>query len=514
VHGEAPTQRPGGATALPSDGGDRTERGQGGECLAPGSVLFGEYEILERVGQGGMGAADRARHRALGSLRAIKVMRDALRGDPLLLEFFLREAHALLALQHDAVVRCHDLLRDERGALYLVMEFAEGCTLAQRLSSGPLAAAEVWALGRRLLGALAAVHAREVIHRDLSPDNIVLRDGDPQRAVLIDFGLAKFERAEQGSLFEGFKGKRGYAAPEQFGLFGSAAERRSDLYSLGVVLAEAACCRPLLPQHTLADAIEARRRAPALPRAIPRALRRALAPLLRPDPRQRPADALRALEHWERAAALPRRRRGWLAAAAAACALAVAGARGDWADWRAAAWRWTRPEAPSTAGAAKPASDFAAVRERLLGARPAQPGARAALRVVPNPVSEGEPYRLRIEADCACRALLFAVESGGQRVELLYPNGSDADRPLAPGQPLQLPAGPYELLAEGAPARDELVLIAVAQDLRFPAQPLAELELWEMSPARPERIRELAALLERLQALPWGGARATLQIVR
>jgi serine/threonine-protein kinase len=311
------TERP----ALDGPGFERAE-----DELEPGSVLFGEYEVLGLIGRGGMGAVYRARHRRLGGQRAIKVMSAELSANPVALELFQREASALLEVQHDAVVRCHDLLSDASGRVYLIMELVVGSTLTRRLAkNGPLSRTQVRVLARRVLLGLAAAHARGVVHRDLAPDNIVLLEDRVELAKIIDFGIAKLTTSEERTVIEGFKGKLAYASPEQLGLFGGRVDARSDLYSLGLVLAEAATGRRLGLGSTLVDAFDSRRDLPQLPRGTGE-LREPLLALLAPDPDARPESAQAALALFEEGFArhLPELRRGAWVAGALACAVSSA----------------------------------------------------------------------------------------------------------------------------------------------------------------------------------------------
>lgn len=273
---QAPAPR---AAPAPRDG----DRG-----LQPGTVLFGEYEIVNVLGVGGMGEVYRARHRRLDEHRAIKVMHAELSKRKGASEFFYREAKALLAVRHPAVVHCHDLLSDDAGRVYLIMEMIEGIPLSRKLSQGPLSPDDVAMLGARVAHGLAAAHRKGVIHRDLSPDNIVLPNGRVQDAKIIDFGIAKLLEQGEGTIVDGFKGKLSYASPEQLGFFGGKLDGRSDLYSLGLVLAAAALGRPMAMGTTVMEAVDARRDFRALPDAIPVGLRSAIQPLLALDPKDRP----------------------------------------------------------------------------------------------------------------------------------------------------------------------------------------------------------------------------------
>lgn len=208
-----------------------------------------KYEVLEKLAEGGMGAIYRARHLLLDEVRVIKTVRPQYRDDPELRERFLREARVATHLHHPHIARIHDLSVGEDGTACIVMEFVHGINLADRLQQGPrLEQREVLELADQTLDALGYLHQRKIVHRDISPDNIMLaRDADGQTQVkLIDLGIAKpLEGAGFQTKTAMFIGKVRYASPEQLG-GGQAAgtsdpvaiDGRSDLYSLGVVLYE------------------------------------------------------------------------------------------------------------------------------------------------------------------------------------------------------------------------------------------------------------------------------------
>lgn len=256
--------------------------------LAPGTILFGEYEIVNVLGVGGMGEVYRANHRRLEEHRAIKVMHAELSRKKGASEFFYREAKALLAVRHPAVVHCHDLLSDDQGRVYLIMEMIEGIPLSAKMNDGPLSPDDVAILGARVSHGLAAAHRKGVIHRDVSPDNIVLPNGRVQEAKIIDFGIAKLLEEGEGTIVDGFKGKLSYASPEQLGFHGGRIDGRSDFYSLGLVLVAAALGRPMPMGATVVEAVDARRNFKKLPDAIPMGLASAIRPLLELDPGDRP----------------------------------------------------------------------------------------------------------------------------------------------------------------------------------------------------------------------------------
>ena len=252
--------------------------------LQPGMVLNGAHRIDRRLARGGMGEIYRGTNINTGDGIAIKVIRDDLVDDPQFRTLFLREATALRKARHAAIVAYEGVHTYGNGRLYLVMDFVEGPSLAQFAARRPLTATELRALRRRLAEGLQAVHEQGVVHRDLSPDNIILRDGKLEHAVIIDFGIAGATTSIVG---DAFAGKLAYAAPEQLGMFTGLIDHRADIYSLGLVLVAAAIGRPLDMGETRTGAITRRRIVPDLS-AVPAVLRTELARLLEPDPARRP----------------------------------------------------------------------------------------------------------------------------------------------------------------------------------------------------------------------------------
>jgi tRNA A-37 threonylcarbamoyl transferase component Bud32 len=402
--------------------------------VEPGSILFGEYEIVEVLGAGGMGEVYRARHRRLGEFRAIKMMHADLATRQGANEFFLREAKALLAVRHPAVVHCHDLLSDERGRVYLVMEMIEGISLSDRLVEGPLPADEVVMLGARLAAGLEAAHARGVVHRDLSPDNVVLPGGRVEQAKLIDFGIAKILEEGQGTIIDGFKGKLGFASPEQLGFFGGRIDGRSDFYSLGLVLIAAVLGRPMGMGTTVVEAVDARRAFQRVPDEIPVGLRSTIEPLLALDPDDRPRNVeplFVAPAHAQRefgpvrsgpAKALKRGPSGIggirVAIAAAAIALGVGGY-----------WVSTRDEAPgsigpSVAGSAAAVDTPTPVAAVAPIAKPVAPTAPVAGSAGSAPVEQ--KHRLSALENLRIVGLLRGAETALAENRLQSPKGDNA----------------------------------------------------------------------------------------
>jgi len=256
--------------------------------IAPGSLLGHTYRIEALLARGGMGEVYRARHSELNTLHAIKIILPELANNPRIVDLFRREASVLRTVRNDAVVAYDGVFRDENGRLYLVMEFVEGASLSKVYKQRPLESEEVRRLLDRAADGLAAAHEKGVIHRDISPDNIILPGRDLSQAKIIDFGISKMADPEAKTIVgDDFAGKYSYVSPEQLGMFGGEVDARSDIYSLGLVLAAAAIGEPLDMGMSPISVIEARRGVPDLSR-VPADLRAELAAMLQPDPAKRP----------------------------------------------------------------------------------------------------------------------------------------------------------------------------------------------------------------------------------
>ncbi|NWG15607.1 MAG: protein kinase [Chloroflexi bacterium] len=199
---------------------------------------IGKYDIIERLGRGGMAEVFRAYHASLDRYVAIKVLHAFLADDPEFKGRFEREAQNVAKLKHPNIVQVYDFDFDPPSeSYYMVMELVEGPTLKDRLQSlsdqgNQMTLAESLRIIREAAGALAYAHSRSMIHRDVKPANLML-DHD-NRVVLTDFGIAKIVTGAQFTASGGMVGTPAYMAPEQ-GL-GEAGDERSDLYSLGIIL--------------------------------------------------------------------------------------------------------------------------------------------------------------------------------------------------------------------------------------------------------------------------------------
>ncbi len=192
------------------------------------------YRLLERIGEGGTAEVYRAEHPERGAC-AFKVLRERLRGDPIVVKRFLREAGYGSRVVHPGVVRTYDFGESD-GLYYLALEWATGESLANFLHrDGPLAPADAVALVRQLADALAAAHAAGIIHRDLKPENIMY-DPRARTVMLLDFGIARdAEQPPEERLTKTgfFVGTLQYVAPEA--LSGELVDGRADIYSLAKI---------------------------------------------------------------------------------------------------------------------------------------------------------------------------------------------------------------------------------------------------------------------------------------
>ncbi|MGB8472680.1 MAG: protein kinase [Candidatus Acidiferrum sp.] len=229
---------------------------------------IGHYELLKRIGAGGMGEVYLATDITAGRKAALKLLPTRFTGDAERLKRFAREAHAVVGLNHPNILTIYEIGED-RSTHYIASELIDGETLRQRLERGPMEAEEAVDVAIQVAGALVAAHDAGIIHRDIKPENIMLRpDGYVK---VLDFGIAKLAepegpatmteeevvesgRAEArpsetrlGSIF----GTARYMSPEQ--VLGEAVDKRTDLWSLGVVFYEMVAGRAPFSGETAAE---------------------------------------------------------------------------------------------------------------------------------------------------------------------------------------------------------------------------------------------------------------------
>lgn len=199
------------------------------------------YEIIEVVGQGGMGVVLRAFDTKLSRVVAVKVMAPALAVHAVSVRRFLREATTAAAVHHEHVVTIH-AVDDSHSPPYLVMEFIEGQTLQQKIErTGSLPLTQILRIGSQAAAGLAAAHKLGLIHRDVKPANILLENG-VERVKITDFGLARAADDAQMTQTGIIAGTPQYMSPEQ--ARGEPVDARSDLFSLGSVLYAMCSGRP------------------------------------------------------------------------------------------------------------------------------------------------------------------------------------------------------------------------------------------------------------------------------
>jgi Tol biopolymer transport system component len=283
----------------------------GAMAMVPG-VRLGPYEILGRLGAGGMGEVYRARDIRLGREVALKVIRGVAAASPDLLRRFEQEARAAGALNHPNILAIYDTGSFEN-VPYIVFELLEGETLDRRLQREPLTVPQAVALARQLARGLAAAHDRGIVHRDLKPANVfVTRDREVK---ILDFGLAKVTPADSGvsapppsvlATGDGVVlGTAGYMAPEQ--VRGQTVDHRADIFSFGAILYEMLAGRPAFNAATTADRMAAvlREEPPALRGAASERLWRLIRRCLEKSPEDRIQSTHDLMFHLEALSELP-----------------------------------------------------------------------------------------------------------------------------------------------------------------------------------------------------------------
>ena len=203
----------------------------------PSGTRIGTYEVLELLGRGGMAEVYKGRHPRLERTVAIKILSTGLAAETDFRQRFEREAQAVAALRHPNIVQVFDF-GDVEGTYYMVMEFIDGIDLACHLrESGRIELEQMRPLLRDLADALDYAHTEGVVHRDVKPSNVMLRDEKRgSRAILTDFGIAKIRASDTGATKTGMvMGTLDYMAPEQI-QGARKVDGRADVYALGVMV--------------------------------------------------------------------------------------------------------------------------------------------------------------------------------------------------------------------------------------------------------------------------------------
>lgn len=203
-----------------------------------GTRLADRYELVAEVARGAMGDVYEALDHQRGVKVAVKVLRAEYLADDSMRRRFRREGAVLKALDHPAIVRLLELEVDADGMVYLVTDYVEGSTLAERIAEGPLCLEEADRLTIALSDGLAAAHGHGVLHGDLKPGNVVWPAAGAELPRLIDFGASKILGLDRLTATGEISGTPAYMAPEVItGRTG--VDRRIDVYGLGVLLYEA-----------------------------------------------------------------------------------------------------------------------------------------------------------------------------------------------------------------------------------------------------------------------------------
>ncbi|MFD1343708.1 serine/threonine-protein kinase [Litorisediminicola beolgyonensis] len=262
------------------------------DIFRPGQVLNNTYEIIGLLGRGGTGEVYLARNQIVERDLAIKALNARFSGNADYVELMKREEQ-MRNIIHDAVVRYSECSRTDEGHVFLVMDYIEGPSLNDIMFDRRVEDRALMIIAHRVLEGLVATHAQGIVHRDLSPDNIILRGGKPERATIIDFGIAK-DTATGARTIVGndFAGKYEYAAPEQLD---GHADYRTDLYALGASLL--AAVRQEIPVVGSSPGEVVRfKREPLDTSHINAPLKDLIDWLTDPDPAKRPQSASEALD--------------------------------------------------------------------------------------------------------------------------------------------------------------------------------------------------------------------------
>ncbi len=223
----------------------------------------GSYRVESKLGEGGMGVVYIAEHPLLRKKAVVKFLHAELSSDGETVERFFNEARSATMIRHPGIVDVFDFGHHASGCAFILMEFLDGESLADRVHDGPLDATTAVLIGRQIASAVGAAHDKGIIHRDLKPDNVFLvTDNEAaggMRVKVLDFGIAKLAGESSGSVKTqtgAVMGTPSYMAPEQCRSAGEV-DRRADVYSLGCILFELMCGRPPFRTSSLGQLIAA-----------------------------------------------------------------------------------------------------------------------------------------------------------------------------------------------------------------------------------------------------------------
>ena len=287
---------------------ERPSMRPGGPELLIGMTLSGRYLIERLIGEGGMGAVYQAEHTHMRKRLAVKVLHPEMSRLPEVVARFEREAMAAAHIDHPNIAAATDFGKLDDGSFFLVLEYVEGRSLREVIAEGPLELGRAIHVARQIASALGRAHALGIVHRDLKPENVMLvtRDGDPDFAKVLDFGIAKVpigaivgDSTQSGPALTQLGmvyGTPEYMAPEQ--ALGQEVDARADLYALGAIMFEMiAGTRPyereskvtLLGMHVTAPIPKMAERAPDA--KVPPVIEAIVARLLAKESKARFADS-------------------------------------------------------------------------------------------------------------------------------------------------------------------------------------------------------------------------------
>ncbi len=263
-----------------------------GAIFQVGDLLNNTYRIEAILGRGGTSEVYRGRSEISGHLVALKALRSEFSANEDFITLMRREEE-IREIRHDAIVRYFHNQRTADGVVFLIMDYVDGPGLDRKMKEGGMSAADLLTVAGRVAEGLQAAHAKNIVHRDLSPDNIILRNGDPADAVIIDFGIAKDTNPGAETVVGNeFAGKYAYAAPEQLS---GQSDARTDIYSLGaLLLATFRGASPSVGKNPL-EVIEGKS-LPLDTTGVPEPLKSLIDRMTAPDPADRFASAAALLE--------------------------------------------------------------------------------------------------------------------------------------------------------------------------------------------------------------------------
>lgn len=254
-----------------------------------GQRLFGRYLVAERIGRGGMATVYRASDEQLGRDVALKIFHGGLTS-PEDLQRQEGEVRHLAGLMHPSLVTLYDAVSDDDGRSFLVLEYVRGQDLRTRLKAGPLSPSTIAALGSDVARALSHIHSRNLVHRDVSPGNILLPATAPNEhsvaAKLTDLGIARVIDSGHITATGTLIGTAAYLSPEQ--VQGRSISPATDIYSLGLVLLECLTGERAFKGTAMEAAVARLNRDPIIPGDVPASWRKVIAAMTAREPADRP----------------------------------------------------------------------------------------------------------------------------------------------------------------------------------------------------------------------------------